>query len=129
MAATDDRGERQRFVDHLQDRHGPGLTIGDGATFDDLSELHNRLHNADNGAGRWPGGSEGPYEIDDRTSWDETKRLSTHLSRTHGIEPVTHPKSLPNLWNLHDEVHDDAYSRRSPDEFYPQRDHDRSVLH
>jgi hypothetical protein len=125
---ADDRGERQRFVDHLQDRHGPGLEIHDGATLDVLSQMHDRLHNANDGAGQWPGGNEGPHEIDDRTSWDDWKRLSTHLSRTHEIEPSTYPESFAKLWDLHDELHDDAYRQRKPDEFYPQRDHDRSDL-
>ena len=128
MIIPDDRGERQRFVGHLQDRHGPGLEIGDGETFDCLSQMHERLHNAYDGAGQSPGESEGPHQIDDRTSWDDRKRLSTQLSRTHGIEPSTYPESLAKLWDLHDERHDDAYRQRKPGEYYSQRDDDRSRL-
>lgn len=109
----DERGERQRLVDHLQDRHGPGLTIGDAATLDYLSQEHDRLHNARDGAGVWPGGSEGPHKNDDLTSWDDTKRLRT----------VTDVESLDKLRDLHDQVHDAAYRHRSPGEY-----HDRSDL-
>jgi hypothetical protein len=128
MTTPDDRGERQRFVDHLQDRHGPGLRIGDAATLDYLSQEHDRLHKSRNGAGTWPGGSEGPHQIDDLTSWDDAKRLRTHLSRRHRIETVTYPESFGKLCNLHDQVHDDAYRDRSPDEYHDSDDHDRSDL-
>jgi hypothetical protein len=126
----DDRGERQRLVDHLQDRHGPGLKIADAATLDFLTQMHDRLHDAQGCAGRWPGGSEGPHEKPDPTSWNDTERILTHLSRTHGIDTVTYPDSLAKLRDLHDQVHDDAYRHRprSPDELDPRRDHDRSDL-
>jgi hypothetical protein len=124
----DDRGERQRLVDHLQDRHGPGPRFFDAATLDHLSREHERLHNARDGAGYWPGGSEGPHKMDDLTSWDDTKRLRMHLGRTHRMEADTCPEPLAKLRDLHDRVHDDAYRHRSPDELDPQKDHDRSDL-
>jgi hypothetical protein len=108
MVVPDDRSERQRLVDHLQDRHGPGLRIGDAATLDFLAQEHDRRHNAEDGAGKWPGGSEGPHKKDDLTSWDDTKRLLVHLNRTHDIKTVIHSESLVNLRELHDQVHDDA---------------------
>jgi hypothetical protein len=123
----DDRGERQRLVDHLQDRHGPGTRYFDAITLDQLSREHDRLHNARDGAGYWPGGSEGPHKMD-LTSWDEIKRLRTHLARTHRIDPVTYPESLVKLRDLHDQVHDDAYRHRNPGELDFQRAHERSDL-
>jgi hypothetical protein len=123
VITPDNRGQRQRLVDHLEDRHGPGLRIGDAATLDYLSQEHDRLHNSRDGAGVWPGGSEGPHKNDDLTSWDDTKRLRTHLSRRHRIETFTDGESLDKLRDVHDQVHDDAYRHRSPSE-----DHDRSDL-
>ena len=90
--------------------------------------MHDRLHNAEDGVGRWPGGSEGPHKNDDLTPWDDTKRLRTHLNRTHRIKPGTYSESLSKLWDLHDQAHDEAYSERSPDEYHDHRDHDRSDL-
>lgn len=127
MVAPDDRSERQRLVDHLQDRHGPGFRIGDAATLAYLLQEHERLHNSRDGAGAWPGGSEGPHKNDDLTSWDEAKRLHTHLSRRHRIEGITYPESLVELRDLHDQVHDDAHPRPHG-EFYDSRDHDRNDL-
>jgi hypothetical protein len=128
MSTPDDRSERQRLVDHLQDRHGPGLDIHDAATLDLLTQMHDRLHNSRDDAGTWPGGTEGPHEKEDLTTWDETKRLRTHLTRTHhGIE-LADTQSLVQMRNLHDEVHDEAYHQRTPEKFDHHRDHDRSDL-
>lgn len=125
---SDDRSERQRLVDHLQDRHGPGTRYFDAITLDQLSREHERLHNARDGAGYWPGGSEGPHKRDDLTSWDDTKRLRMHLFHTHQIETGTYPESLAKLRDLHDQVHDEAYRHRSIDEYDHAKDHDRSDL-
>ena len=67
--------------------------------------------------------------MDDVTSWDDTKRLRTHLDRRHRIDPGTYPESLAKLRDLHDQVHDDAYRHRIPNEGDPRRDHDRSDHH
>jgi hypothetical protein len=128
MTTPNDRGERQPLVDHLQDRHGPGLRFHDAATSDYLSQEHDQLHNSRDGAGTWPGGSEGPHMKDDLTSWDETKRLRMHLNHRHRIEPVTCPESLAELMDLHDQVHDDAYRHRSPEEYNHVMNHERSNL-
>jgi hypothetical protein len=128
MSTPDDRSERQRLVDHLQDRHGPGLDKHDGATLDLLTQMHDLLHNSRDGAGTWPGGSKGSNQKDDLTSWDETKRLRTHLTRTHhGIE-LSDTESLVQLRNLRDQVQDESYRQRSPERFDHHRDHDRSDL-
>ena len=126
MAGPDSRGERQRLVDHLQDRHGPGLRIADAATLDFLRQMHRRLHSALEGAGSWPGGSEGPHDEDNLTSWDDLTRLRIHLSRRHEIEPATNLETLDELYDLHDDVHDKAYRHRRPDEYHASTDHDRS---
>lgn len=128
MKSADDRSRRQRLVDHLQDRHGPGLKIHDAATHDLLLRMHDQHHHAEDGAGTWPGGSEGPHEHDDLTSWDDTKRLLTHLKRTHRIGTATLPESLAKLGDLHDQLHDDAYRNRSPGEYRNSDHHDRRDL-
>jgi hypothetical protein len=130
MSTPDERGEWQRLVDHLQDRHGPGLRLGEAATLAYLSQMHERLHTSRNGAGTWPGGSEGPHKMDDITSWDETKRLRMHLNRTHRMDPVTYPESLAKLRDLHDQLHDGAYPHHSPEERrgHGQRNHHRTDL-
>ena len=128
MDVSDERGERQRLVDHLQDRHGPGLGIGDGATLEWLYREHERLHASRDGAGTWPGGSEGPHSDGDLSSWDITKRLQMHLNRRHATNKGANLESVAELFDLHDQLHDEAYRRRRPDEYYPDRDHDRSNL-
>jgi hypothetical protein len=102
MKDCDDRGERKRLVDHLQDRHGPGLRIGDGATLDFLKQMHAERHDAREGAGRWPGGSEGPHDRNDLSSWDETKRLVTHLRCQHEPSDPDPAGSLDKIEGPHD---------------------------
>ncbi len=52
-----------------------------------------------------------------------------HLDRRHHrIETVTYPESLAKLRDLHDQVHDDAYRYRTPEEYDNAKDHDRSDL-
>src|ERR1700722_12249855 len=102
MKDCDDRGERQRLVGRLQDRHGPGLTIGKAAPIAFLSQWHADLHDADDGAGYWPGGSEGPHDRTDLSSWDETKRLVTHLRRQHEPSDPDPAGSLDKIEGPHD---------------------------
>jgi hypothetical protein len=102
MKDCDDPGKRNQLVDHLQDRHGPGLTIGKAASIDHLSQLHTDLHDAGDGAGYWPGGSEGPHDRNDLSSWDETKRLVTHLRRRHEPSDPDSAGSLERIEGPHD---------------------------
>jgi hypothetical protein len=97
-----DRAERERLVDHLQDRHGPGLTIGKAATTDFLLQLHAEQHDAGDGAGSWPGGSEGPHDRTDLSSWDKTKRLVIHLHRHHEPNDPDPAGALDKIEGPHD---------------------------
>ena len=64
--------------------------------------MHDRLHNAQAGAGKWPGGSEGPHDRTDLTSWDQTKRLVTHLRSRHEPRDPDPAGSLDRIDGPHD---------------------------